>query len=147
MLTTQVTQADLAEYAKTILSQVSSSQSEVATVITLQGDLGAGKTTFMKAFAAVLGVEDVVTSPTFVVMRIYDTSHQTYKKLVHIDAYRFTDPAEAIPLRLGELMADSENIICIEWPERLGDSLPANVHQLEFQVVDDETRAITYGKK
>jgi tRNA threonylcarbamoyladenosine biosynthesis protein TsaE len=90
-----------------------------ATVITLEGDLGAGKTTFVKELAVQLGVVETVTSPTFVVMRRYDTPDSTFGSLVHCDAYRFTDETEAVPLRLEDIMSETGTLFCIEWPTRL----------------------------
>src|ERR1700739_2778621 len=71
-----------------------------ATVVTLSGDLGAGKTTFVQAAANALGIEENVTSPTFVIEKIYqlpkksDVRHRFFKRLVHVDAYRLEGPAE-----------------------------------------------------
>lgn len=147
MLTAQVKLNDLETYVERILELISKKSASGAKILTLQGDLGAGKTTFVQALAKKLGVEEVVTSPTFVVMRVYDTNHQIYKKLVHIDAYRFTDPAEVVPLRLDELLLDPDNLVCIEWAERLGDSLLETYQTLKFQILDEETREITYEEK
>ena len=59
-----------------------------ATVLALHGELGAGKTTFTQTLARTLGVTDAVTSPTFVIMKLYELQHQSFETLIHIDAYR-----------------------------------------------------------
>jgi tRNA threonylcarbamoyladenosine biosynthesis protein TsaE len=94
-------------------------------VITLSGDLGVGKTTFVQTLARILGVSEVVTSPTFTIMKQYDLPEGgQLSKLVHIDAYRIDDPAEMVPLRGSEIFTDAASVICIEWPERIAAVIP-----------------------
>ena len=97
-----------------------------ATIIGLSGNLGAGKTAFVKCVAKLLGISEDVTSPTFVLMKLYDitakkTSGESYpwKKLVHIDAYRLERTQELEVLKFAELVADPNNLILIEWPENV----------------------------
>lgn len=119
-----------------------------AKVVLLEGDLGAGKTTFTKALASTLGIEkDKVHSPTFILKKEYDTEHMVFKKLVHVDAYRFTHPSEAKVLRLEEDLKNPESVVVVEWPSKMS-YLKSDV-ELEFTVVDDDTRevTITYGKE
>lgn len=146
MSTNTVTLATLPEYTKQILVELETTTSTVATVLTLQGNLGAGKTTFMQALAKDLGVKEVVTSPTFVVMRVYETEHVYFTKLVHIDAYRFENPEEVLQLKLDDYLSNPHTLICIEWPERLGGQLPSTYHTLQFKTVNYTTREITYVK-
>ncbi len=117
-----------------------------ATVVLLSGDLGAGKTAFVKAVAVQLGVADVVNSPTFVLEKIYlITNDERYKRLVHIDAYRLEGREELAALAFEELLRDPENLIMLEWPEKVGltDLAPASTIMLE--VLDEGGRRITYG--
>ena len=88
-----------------------------AAVIGLSGHLGAGKTAFVKAVARELGVAGEVTSPTFVIMKIYETEHQVFKRLVHIDAYRLERRADLEALRFEEIVSDPNSLVMIEWPE------------------------------
>lgn len=125
-----------------------SGQSLHAKVVLLEGDLGVGKTTFTKALAHVLGIEkDTVQSPTFILKKEYNTDHMVYKKMIHVDAYRFTHPSEAKVLRLEEDLKNPENVVVVEWPSKMH-YLASDV-LLDFTVLDDETREveITYGKK
>lgn len=69
-----------------------------ATVVGLSGDLGAGKTAFTKCIAKSLGVEDTVTSPTFVIEKIYELQNQKFTHLIHIDAYRLDKSDELLNL-------------------------------------------------
>ncbi len=116
-----------------------------ATLVTLSGELGAGKTAFTKAVAATLGVTDIVNSPTFVLEKIYDLSvGHTFSKLIHIDAYRLKGGEELAPLKLDELMRDPENLILLEWPERVADALPPATHTISITPVEG-ARQIIYG--
>lgn len=113
-----------------------------ATVLNLSGNLGAGKTAFMQGAAQALGVEGAVTSPTFVLLKIYALAGQKFKRLVHIDAYRLEGPEELGPLGWKELSEDPGNLVCLEWGERVLAALPGSTRQLRFTFVDDTTREI-----
>ncbi|MFA5744666.1 MAG: tRNA (adenosine(37)-N6)-threonylcarbamoyltransferase complex ATPase subunit type 1 TsaE [Candidatus Paceibacterota bacterium] len=126
---------------------VLSSKEGGATLVTLSGDLGAGKTAFTKAVARILGVEETVTSPTFVLEKIYQLGGPApkFKRLVHIDAYRLESGDDLAPLGFDELMQDSSNLILLEWPEKVADALPAPDVKISFVVHTDESRTISYG--
>lgn len=116
-----------------------------ATLITLSGELGAGKTALTKAVARVLGVEETVTSPTFVLEKIYLLpKNQPFKHLVHIDAYRLEKGADLAPLGFDELMKDSGNLILLEWPERVAGALPTPTIRVSLIVRPDGSRTISY---
>ena len=93
-----------------------------ALVVGLSGHLGTGKTAFSKIVAAELGIKETVTSPTFVIMKIYefDKENFSWKRLVHIDAYRLERREELEALNWEQLVADKNNLILIEWPENVG---------------------------
>jgi tRNA threonylcarbamoyladenosine biosynthesis protein TsaE len=88
-------------------------------VLCLWGDLGAGKTVFAKGFGAGLGIEATISSPTFVLMGEYAGR----LPLFHIDLYRLASAEEALD---GGLLDDrqTQGVVLIEWPDRLGDALP-----------------------
>ncbi|MDE1875157.1 MAG: tRNA (adenosine(37)-N6)-threonylcarbamoyltransferase complex ATPase subunit type 1 TsaE [Patescibacteria group bacterium] len=116
-----------------------------AAVIALQGELGAGKTTFTKAFAAALGIPaETVTSPTFVIEKRFDIApaDSHFKRLVHIDAYRLDTSREIEKLGWRETIADPTNIVVIEWPENIGDALPPQAIRIAFTSTDENTRQI-----
>jgi tRNA threonylcarbamoyladenosine biosynthesis protein TsaE len=115
-----------------------------AMLITLKGDLGAGKTAFTKSVAKHLGVTETVTSPTFVIMKSYLLTGRAYRKLIHIDAYRVDDPSEFRPLQFTELMKDPNNLILLEWPERVPSLIPENTRKIKFTFVDETTREVEY---
>lgn len=91
-------------------------------VILLEGDLGAGKTTFTQGMARALGVDDAVTSPTFVLMNIYTTAAGF--DLVHVDVYRLDRLSEVVDLALPEMLEDG-SVVVVEWGERAAAALPA----------------------
>ena len=113
-----------------------------AMVITLSGDLGAGKTTFAQGIARTLGVVETVSSPTFVIEKVYALSAQRWNRLVHIDAYRLNSSHELMVLGWNELIADPKNIIVLEWPERVSDLIPKHAVQIRFDIKNEE-RIIT----
>lgn len=90
-------------------------------VITFNGNLGAGKTTFIQGFLRGLGVKSKITSPTFVIVKSYKV--KSYK-VFHMDAYRIKSPKEILDLNWKEIISDPKNIILIEWPERITGILP-----------------------
>jgi len=115
-----------------------------ATIVALEGDLGAGKTMFVKGVADHLGVTEVVTSPTFVIEKIYNLAPSApWKRLVHIDAYRLDGKEELGTIGWDELATDPGNLICIEWPLQVGTGVPERAVWLEFEAVDDTTRRIS----
>lgn len=95
-----------------------------AFVVGLSGDLGAGKTAFTKCIAKSFGVEETVTSPTFVIEKIYELTDQKFTHLIHIDAYRLDLSSELVNLGWQKIISDPNNIILIEWPEKVADIMP-----------------------
>jgi tRNA threonylcarbamoyladenosine biosynthesis protein TsaE len=134
---------DTAGAAKVLLSQLEPGENQ-ATVLGLVGDLGSGKTTFTQALARELGVEENVTSPTFVIEKFYPLKHKKWQRLVHIDTYRLNKPEELAHLRFQELLDDSQTLIVIEWAERVEVLLPADYHRINFKFIDEETREISF---
>ncbi len=112
-------------------------------VFALKGELGAGKTTFTKILAKELGIEGVVTSPTFLLMKVYEAvDSKDVKRLVHIDAYRIKETEELISLGFEDILRDKNNLIIIEWPEKLEEHLPQNTLYIEFKIIKEEERKI-----
>jgi tRNA threonylcarbamoyladenosine biosynthesis protein TsaE len=113
-----------------------------ATVLGLYGDLGSGKTTFTQALARAFGVTETVTSPTFILEKIYKLENQNFSHLIHIDAYRFETSDELLKLGWKEITENKENLIVVEWPERVVGILPKNIQKIRFTFIDTETREI-----
>lgn len=133
------TQAFAAELAK---------QKEDLQVITLSGDLGAGKTTFTQGFARAIGIKKHLISPTFIIMRTYQLPEDPQSKknfFYHVDLYRIGGAADIEDLGLLEVIADPQNIVVIEWPEKIASALPKNRLDLSFTTVDGNSREIIIG--
>ncbi len=113
-----------------------------ATVVGLCGELGS-ETTSVEAAARALGVDVAVSSPTFLIFKSYKLSAKNYTLLVHVDVYRLTDSTELARLRFDELLADSANLIFVEWADRVADVLPKDYAKIFFELVDARTRKIT----
>ncbi len=138
------TQAFAKKYAQSL---------EEGTVLCLYGDLGYGKTTFVQGLAKGLGIEKKILSPTFIIMRTYEikvksqkskveSTNKKLKNLYHVDLYRTSSEQEIIDLGLVELMQDRENIVVIEWPEKLGKWLPEKRIDVKLDYIDENKRKI-----
>lgn len=134
-------------YARLIASEIlkKGRDDEGAVVLALTGALGAGKTTFTKAFVAACGVSDSVTSPTFVIEKRYPLMHKPFDLLVHIDAYRLESAHELEVLGFRTLLTDSSALILLEWPEKVAEIIPQTARWIRFAHVSESERAITYG--
>ena len=104
--------------------------------IALFGELGAGKTVFVKGLAKGLGIEDVIKSPTFVLMRSYSGR----MSLHHIDLYRIKKDEEFLPFE--ETLMD-DGIAAIEWADRAENFLPDNRVEVYFKILSKDKREIT----
>lgn len=122
------TQAIAAEVARVV---------QAGDLIVLGGDLGAGKTTWMQGFGAALGVEDPITSPTFVLMRTYEGRSLP---IVHMDVYRLEHLQEAVDLGLAEILDDGA-VAVVEWGDLVAAVLPADFLEVLIEQVHDDADA------
>ncbi len=99
-------------------------------VIALMGNLGSGKTTFAKGLAKGLGVNQTITSPTFVLMKIYKTKHKTIKQFVHVDCYRIPG-IELANVGLTDYLNRPDTVVAIEWAEKLPNKFKPSI-QIKF---------------
>ena len=112
-------------------------------IICLNGELGSGKTVFVKGFAASLGIKDTITSPTFNLVKEYNGE----AKLYHMDVYRLQDACETVGF---DDYFDGQAISIIEWSELICDCLPKERLEISFVIVDENTRVLKikpYGEK
>lgn len=109
--------------------------------ILLNGDLGAGKTTFTKFLAKAMGVKDEVTSPTFTILKEYQGKRF---KLYHFDMYRLSGGAEATGFGFEDYLSDDENnsVVVIEWSEMVKDILKGDFITINISRINDTTRKI-----
>jgi tRNA threonylcarbamoyladenosine biosynthesis protein TsaE len=111
-----------------------------ALVVGLYGNLGAGKTAFAQAVAKELGIKEFVTSPTFVIEKLYETKHSHFARFIHIDAYRLEKGAELQDLDFEALVENPHNLILIEWPENVKEIIPENHVKIHCTFIDETTR-------
>ena len=118
-----------------VLAENFSQTLKLGDIVLLNGDLGAGKTTFTQLVFSCLGVKEVVNSPTFAILK----SYQGKFNLHHFDTYRITTE-EAIEAGFDEVLEDKNSVIFIEWSENIAPLLPHNCKTVNIKLLDDETR-------
>ena len=111
-------------------------------LLALEGDLGGGKTTFLKGFAKGLGVRQKITSPTFLIMKRFPVSGSKFRNFYHLDCYRIKGFGEVLALGFKDIISGSENIIAVEWAEKIRNILPKNIFSIKFEFINKNTRKI-----
>ena len=106
-------------------------------VVTLDGDLGAGKTTFTKGFAETLGVKEIINSPTFTIMKVYEGNMPLY----HLDVYRIEDSNTDFEL---EEYFELDGVSVVEWADNIKDLLPNDTIYLTFNINEARHRIIEF---
>ena len=104
-------------------------------VVCLEGDLGAGKTTFMQGLAAALGLPGRVTSPTFCLVQEHGPVDG--RMLVHMDLYRLSSEDDVIAIGWEDYLSRGA-VIAVEWPERAGSLIPADARHVAFAILEGE---------
>ncbi len=113
-------------------------------VICLDGELGSGKTVFTKGFAQALGIEEIITSPTYTIIKEYPNGEMP---LYHMDVYRLDGNYEGIGI---EEYFTKGGVVIIEWAETIKDILPKERLDIKFKIIDEEKRVLIFsphGKK
>ncbi|MBU1102297.1 tRNA (adenosine(37)-N6)-threonylcarbamoyltransferase complex ATPase subunit type 1 TsaE [Patescibacteria group bacterium] len=116
-----------------------------ALVLALQGELGAGKTTFIQGLAKALKIKERVLSPTFVIMKRFEIrklGNLEIENLYHIDCYRIEKPEDLLILGFEEIIKNSKNIVVIEWAEKIKSILPQSIIWIEFEHLGEDRRKI-----
>jgi tRNA threonylcarbamoyladenosine biosynthesis protein TsaE len=136
--------AEETERAGFILAEESKKQPLLnhAFTVALFGDLGSGKTTFIKGFAAGFGVEEDISSPTFVIQKDFPLTLKNFKHFFHIDSYRLNNPEELLELGFDDIIKNAENVVTIEWADKVEGILPRNILKIDFFNLGKNQRTI-----
>jgi tRNA threonylcarbamoyladenosine biosynthesis protein TsaE len=126
---------DTDKVARALLQEIVP-HTDKATILALEGDLGAGKTTLTKSLGKLLGVQETIVSPTFVIAKFYQTTHHEFKTLVHIDAYRIESDDELDPIKFSSIISTPDTLVVIEWPERIS-TIPDTAYRYRVTHVGD----------
>lgn len=112
-------------------------------VIGLNGELGSGKTAITKGIGNYFGIKNI-TSPTFVVMKVYKTlkNNKKIKNIVHIDCYRLENYDALLDIGLMDYINDDKNLIIIEWADKISDYLPKQTIYVNFKLGENENERI-----
>lgn len=103
-----------------------------ARVLLLRGELGSGKTTFMRGFARGLGARGRVASPTFIIVRRMPVARGPFINLFHIDAYRLSSGANTRVLGILDALHDPQNVLAVEWPDAVRNAFPRGALTVRF---------------
>ena len=110
-------------------------------VVAFDGQMGAGKTTFITSILKGLGIEDIEGSPTYSLVNVYDSV--AYGKIYHFDLYRLNSETEAFDIGIEEMLY-SGNYCFIEWPEKISNLLPENTIWAYIRSTEDNRRTISF---
>ncbi len=128
------------EILKSFYAKASKDKLKTATVLSLEGDLGAGKTTFTQGFAKGLGIKEKIKSPTFVIMKIYAVEGSLpagqagptfFKNFIHVDAYRLRT-VDFTVLNWKDFVRNPKNLILVEWGNKIKNILPKGSITISF---------------
>jgi len=113
-----------------------------AVVVGLEGNLGAGKTTFLQGFAKGLGIREKILSPTFVILKHFKITKSEFTDFYHIDCYRINNEKEILEIGFKDIISNPENIVAIEWADKIKKILPKKNIRIKFKFINEKKREI-----
>ena len=116
-----------------------------AFIVGLKGDLGGGKTVFLQGFAKGLKIKERVLSPTFIISRKFLITKSKFINFYHIDCYRINNSSEILSLDFKKIISENQNIIALEWADKVRKFLPKNIVWLEFKYQGKNKREIIFN--
>ncbi len=114
-----------------------------ALVISLEGELGSGKTEFMKGIGKALQLNQPIFSPTFLLMKRFPLSKFPFQFLWHLDCYRLKNAQEIKELGFSDMIRDPKNLIFVEWGDKIKTLMPSSCWTIKFEVQGPKTRVLT----
>jgi len=114
-------------------------------IICLKGNLGSGKTTFSQGILEELCAEKPYTSPTFLIMKAYQLNKKKIKNVYHIDTYR-VGSEDILDLGWEEITENKENVIIVEWPERIKEIILEGFMDIKFEWINKDKRRIIFSE-
>lgn len=130
------------EETKKIAARILETVTRRPLVIGLIGDLGAGKTSLVKGLAEMLGVDYEVVSPTFTLVKNYPITNSKFTRffgtLFHLDVYRLKEIEEVINIGFEEIVSDPENVVIVEWADKIKEIMPSPTTYVTFEFVDKD---------
>ncbi|WP_296699101.1 tRNA (adenosine(37)-N6)-threonylcarbamoyltransferase complex ATPase subunit type 1 TsaE [Algoriphagus sp.] len=130
-------------YGKEAISEAARKVVEVASserIWVFKGEMGAGKTTLIKALASIFEIQDQISSPTFGIVNEYE--NKSDEKFYHFDFYRLDDPTEALDIGIEEYFY-SKNYCWLEWAEKIAEFLPDQYFLIKIEILSETERNLT----
>ncbi len=138
------------KFAVEILSGKVGGKKNGALVLALTGDLGSGKTTFAQNFAEALGIKEKIKSPTFIIFRKSKIknkgwSEKGFENFYHFDVYRIHREKEILNLGWEEIIKNPENIVLVEWADKMEKILPNHCVKINFKHLKGDKREVVFS--
>jgi len=149
MVLMKVKKENLQEFTRDFCKEVEQKSRDLnsATIVGLYGELGSGKTAFVKEAGVYFGISEPIVSPTFVIEKIYRLNeYKIFKNLIHIDAYRLKEGNDLKNLGWDDIIKNPLNIIFLEWPENVSEILSEQRSEIKFEFISEELREIKVEK-
>jgi len=112
--------------------------------ISLEGELGSGKTEFLKGAAKTLRLKEKIFSPTFVIMKSFSLKTKSFESLWHIDCYRLKKIKEMEELGFKNIVKNKKNLVFVEWGDKIKKILPKNHLTIKFKMIDKNKRQLEF---
>lgn len=135
-------QKETQKLAAEIAKKITKKKNKKSLIVALEGELGAGKTTFIKGFSKTLGIKEKILSPTFVLIHKHKITNGDFRNLYHIDCYRLKFEKDLLKLGIKEIFASPQNIVLIEWADRVKKLIPQTAIWIHFDHMEKNKRRI-----
>lgn len=139
--------AETKRIARSLAAAITYKDCSRSVILALTGDLGSGKTTFLQGFAKGLGIKKKILSPTFVILKKFKLNKGTFNYFYHLDCYRIENSRDLTNINLKGIVTKPDNIVAIEWAEKVKEVLPIQTVFFYFKLRVDNKRELTIVDK